>query len=192
MAMRFTPGAFPGAVLTSREAGGFRFTETTYTSGQELPTHAHERACFCLVLEGGFEERYGRRSRDGHPHLLIYRPSGEVHTDRFHSMGGRCLNIEIEDSQMEYARRHALTLDDSTDFAGCPTVSLALRLYQEFRLLDSAACLAMEGLALELLSATARRNTLMALRHPPRWLEQAREMLHAHFQDRLDVEAIAV
>jgi AraC family transcriptional regulator len=49
----------------------------------------------------------------------------------------------------------------------------------------------MEGLALELVAATARHREKIAERKPPRWLEQARELLHARFADTLSLQAVA-
>jgi len=57
--------------------------------------------------------------------------------------------------------------------------------------MDDVSPFAMEGLALELVAATARQREKVVERKPPRWLEQARELLHAHFADTLSLSEVA-
>jgi AraC family transcriptional regulator len=51
--------------------------------------------------------------------------------------------------------------------------------------------LMLEGLLLELLAAMSRDGTNRAESHPPRWLRQARDLLHAHFTESLSPDAVA-
>jgi len=63
-------------------------------------------------------------------------------------------------------------------------------MYCEYRALDEASNLAIEGLALEMVAACLRTPDCLTPA-PPRWLEQAREILHAKYIDGLDVAMIA-
>jgi AraC family transcriptional regulator len=84
-----------------------------------------------------------------------------------------------------------LVLDRSAEFNQGVSVWLAKRLYNEFYRADGASGLAMEGLTLELMAEVSRRQVTTPESALPRWLEQAREFLHAHFSDEMTLESIA-
>src|SRR5260370_30664377 len=48
--------------------------------------HAHERACFCLTVSGGFDESFGRRTIRCKPLSVLFCPPYQLHRDTF---GGR-------------------------------------------------------------------------------------------------------
>src|SRR5262249_31043302 len=48
------------------------------------------------------------------------------------------------------------------------------------------------GLTFELLGALSRHSQLRIERTPPRWLRQARDLLHAHFAENLSPDSIAL
>jgi quercetin dioxygenase-like cupin family protein len=80
-------GQFCGDTLGTFARDGVQLTETVYAPGLRLPPHLHERACFIFVVKGSFTETYGTRTRDCRPSLLIYSPTGEVHSDHFNDRG---------------------------------------------------------------------------------------------------------
>jgi len=67
---------------------------------------------------------------------------------------------------------------------------LASRIYKEFRLMDGASPLAIEGLMLEL-TAELSRSKLVAERQLPHWLEEAKDLVHAHFPENLSLAGVA-
>jgi AraC family transcriptional regulator len=191
MELTLPQGRFGGKSLTTFAQGGVRLTETVYSPGLKLPRHSHERACFIFVIKGSFTETYGNRSRDCGPLKLIYRPVGEVHSDHFRDLGARCLNIEIESDRLDHAREFSPRLDSSAEFRSGPPRDLALRIYQEFQQLDEVSALSIGGLTLELMAETARWSLKLAANSPPRWLSQAREILHARFSENLAAADVA-
>jgi len=66
-----------------------------------------------------------------------------------------------------------------------------MKLYKEFREMDEASPLAIEGLALEMLAEVSRRKVKVADRRPPRWLSQALDLLHEQFSERLTIAYLA-
>jgi AraC family transcriptional regulator len=64
-----------------------------------------------------------------------------------------------------------------------------IRLHREFRCFDSLSPVAIEGLGLELLAVTCRSSGAASRR--PRWLEQAREIVHERCAEPMSVTAIA-
>jgi AraC family transcriptional regulator len=65
------------------------------------------------------------------------------------------------------------------------------RIYDEFRCTDTVSALAVEGLTLELLAEGVRQGPRHVERSPPRWLRQARDLLHEGFRQRLTLDGIA-
>jgi AraC family transcriptional regulator len=67
---------------------------------------------------------------------------------------------------------------------------LAMNLYKEFKTIDDASSLAIEGLALEM-TAWAMRYRMPFRAQAPRWLEPVKEILHEKFGDPLTISWIA-
>jgi AraC-like DNA-binding protein len=71
---------------------------------------------------------------------------------------------------------------------------VARRAASELRIPDSVAPFAVEGLVLELLALAARlriTDAISAERRPPRWLGQARALLHDRYRDNLRLAEVA-
>jgi AraC family transcriptional regulator len=66
-----------------------------------------------------------------------------------------------------------------------------MRLYREFQQRDSVTSLMLEGLVLELIATMSRYKTSDAQRRLPRWLRQARDLLHDRFSESLSIDEIA-
>ncbi len=189
MPLTLPRGQFCGDAVATLARDGVHLTETVYSPGLRLPRHSHERACFIFVVTGTFTETYGTRTRDCGPSLLIYRPIGEVHSDHFRDRGARCLNIEINSGWHDHARQFSAVLDDSAEFHHGPPHELALKIYREFQQRDAMSPLAIGGLALELMAEMARASVRDST--SSRWLEQAKEIVHARYSESLSVSEIA-
>lgn len=191
MKLRLPPGELHGKNVRTHQFGNIVVTYTLHPAGLKTQKHSHELSLFCFVREGTFSEVYGRRHRECGPLNTIYRPPDELHADRFHDAGAQCLTVEIRPELLERIREYAPILDDSRDFYAGKTAWLAAKLYGEFVLMDAAAPLSVEGLTLELMAEASRAHGKVLERKPPRWLEHARELLHARFSDPLTVDSIA-
>jgi AraC family transcriptional regulator len=189
-AMRFPHAQFPAAVLRSRTTAGITLTETRYGADASLATHSHEYACLVLVLQGTFRERFGPRSRDGAPGMLIVRPAGEPHSDRFAGRGGRCLNVELSPQWLERVRGYTRAFDDSMAFRGGAFLLAGRRLRDELSQDDDVSPLAIESLVLSMV-ADAVRDTRRTPGLPPRWLLATRDLLHADVAARWTLDALA-
>src|SRR5262249_13236888 len=64
-------------------------------------------------------------------------------------------------------------------------------LYKEFGQLDGAAPLIIEGLIMEMLGEITRRSAGKDRHNAPRWLQQAKDLLHARFTENLTLADIA-
>jgi AraC family transcriptional regulator len=177
--MQSVSGAAAPRIIESREIAGLNLTECLYSPGLRMPKHSHELACFSLVLLGSYTETIGRVEASRKPATLIMHPPEHAHAVAFHGQEVRIFRTEIKTLWLERLREYSIKLDGPAWFDGGLSVVLALRLYREFRAQDKYSPLAVEGVLLEMLAEMSRRRELPALSRAPRWLERAREILHA-------------
>ena len=180
----------PRETLQRIEFNSFALTEHFQAPGSVLPPHVHDACSICVTLAGGGVETHENRRDESRPGTVIIRPSGEMHSNQYGPEGARSVMIEV-------GPRLALDHPLARVFAR-PTVvreglipTLALRMYQESKINDSAARIVIEGLFLELLGNAARMFTTPTVRQPP-WLKLARDFCQAHFNDSLDLSQIAM
>lgn len=191
MTLKLQEGCFPAEVVGGAKAAGLTLTETAYAPRQRLPKHSHDRACFVVVLAGGFSEVYEGRGRACRPSSVIFRPRQETHSDRFDERGARCLNVELSEQWVRRVAADTRALDDSADFRGGAFPGLAARLYGEYRRMDAASPLAIEGLLLEIVAEATRHTTRGPARGLPAWLARAEELVRAQFREPLTLTGIA-
>jgi AraC family transcriptional regulator len=89
-------------------------------------------------------------------------------------------------------RGQRAALRDAVEFQHGSLPRLALKLYNEFRVMDEVSPLAIEGLSLEIIAEASRRSArISGHKKPPRWLELAKEMIHAQRFERLTLNGLA-
>lgn len=165
-------------------------TETLCRPGFRAPRHSHELFQFCFIIDGGFSEECGRRTRECLPYTLITHPSDETHANKYYSSGAHCFVVEIEQRLLTRSREYSLTLDQSTECRHGLPVWLAKRLYDEFSRMDAVSPLVIEGLTLEMMAEVSRFEVKTSERRSPRWLEQTRDLLKANFAEEMSLESI--
>lgn len=189
MTRRLPFGASYSSRQNGRKVSGLLLTERAFDSRLKTPLHLHESSYFYLVLEGTFEETYGAKSRTGAPSMVIFSPAGEQHADTWFEGGGRTFTVEFASPYLRRVQEHSAALDHPCDFSAGEIVRLAWKLYSEFHKSDAAAPLVIEGLSLEILGESARKDSGQP-NHTPPWLERVREVLHGHFHDHLSLADI--
>jgi AraC family transcriptional regulator len=107
-----------------------------------------------------------------------------------HSVGAYFLVIELSHLWFDRAHDHSVSIYESTLFSDGPVTWLGKKLYGEFRSMDKVSPLSIEGIVLEMIAEVSRQSRTPE-RQLPRWLEQAREFVHAHFTESLTVTSIA-
>ncbi len=187
---RLRPGSFHGCITKSLRVADFILTESEFDPHSRLPRHAHENSYFCFGLRGVYTERCGSQEVVCQPSALTFRASGQTHEAIVHGAGTRVFMFEISSRWIEKLRADSLTLRITSEFCGGALSQLCAKLYREFNKTDTAAKLAIEGLALELLAEAARRPYTGIQTTPP-WLKQAREMIVEHFPETLKLAQIA-
>jgi len=180
-----------GKGVKNQKVGAFTLSERLYPAYFQTPRHSHEQALFCFVMQGGYTETYGSRTRDCEPSTFLFHAPGESHAEQFYSSGGCSFIVEIEPQWLERVAQHSRVINTSADFDGGVITLLATRLYKEFQEMDDISPLVIEGLMFEMLGETSRSAKSSALQQPPRWLEQARQLLHERFAEPITLAEIA-
>jgi AraC family transcriptional regulator len=180
--------------LRTAHVSGFTLTEGIHPAGSSLPWHTHDGPTICFVLRGAFTEISAGETLACTPAMLKVTPAGERHWDRFDRGDARGLLIEAEPARAEALRPHAAVLDQHLAFHGGLPAAIARRIYEELRVMDDAAPLAIEGLVLELLAAATRRSNggHAGGGGRPGWVLQARDFLHADLAARRTLSDLAV
>jgi AraC family transcriptional regulator len=167
-----------GTTLEQLDAGAFTVTRSSYAPDLQLPRHAHDYASAIVVLRGGLTERVaGLRYECGSDRFLV-RPAAEPHENSYGRRGAECVIVGAHPSWVEcdaVARR----VFSRPGIAAAPSVMLvARRMRRELSIGDSAAALAVEGLAMEFVAAAARQLRDRVRRVAPPWLREVRDALH--------------
>lgn len=184
------PGHFYGEITRKREASGLILSELKHETARKLPSHSHELAYFCLLLNGNYWEQFGRKRITYKPLTVMFHPPGMTHVDEIGPAGGRFFNVEVKTELMDRLRECLGRVDlDSSLHAG-DLAWLAMRLYREHKEADACSVLTIEGLVLEMLALVGRLKD-SKLRDQPRWLSNAVDLLHAEFRSNLKVQDIA-
>ena len=83
-----------------------------------------------------------------------------------------------------------IRIDSTAAYEGGTLSLLGTKLYQEFLTSDRASSLVIEGIMAEVAGEVARAASLRD-QHPPRWLEQTRELLREQYAAHLSLAEIA-
>lgn len=173
-----------------REVGNCFLTESKYSANVKVPSHAHEHASFYLVLSGCIAEKNKELTRDCTASTLVFTPPGKRHVNSTYEVGGRCFMIDLKTQWLNGLDAPSLNIGEWATFDGGAPVWLAQRSFSEACHLDALSPMVIEGITLELLAEISRARARLDAKSP-RWLEQAREMLHAQFAEKLTIGAIA-
>jgi hypothetical protein len=93
----------------------------------------------------------------GSPYNLFFDSPGVEHADRFHTTSVRCFNVQVSSHWLDQLGKHTPGLNPGREFYGGPAIRLAMNLHNEFRFMDDAAALAIEGLMLEIVAEASRQ-----------------------------------
>jgi AraC family transcriptional regulator len=182
---------FHGEFINSRVVKGLLLAEAVYASKMELPKHSHRHGAFCLVLQGGYTEAYGKTLLECEPSCVKFQPAEEEHSDVYGSETVRCFIIELQSEWL--ARMGASSLVGNSPLVDKTSslVGLMMRLRAEVQSVENESPLLIEGLVLELIAETSRSRRRPSEGKPPLWLRQAKELIDDQFSQPLTLSLIA-
>ena len=176
------------AVITN--AAAFTVTDVHFPPSSALPFHLHERTIFAVILGGSFDGIFPGKHLPCEPGTVLTEPAGEKHGNRFGQRGARVLVLESDPGRTDLFQPCGRLLERVNHFRHPGIARFASDLAHELRHPDSISRLAIEGLGLEML-AEAARTRLPRSPSPPRWLQQAEDLLHDRFLDAVGLDEVA-
>jgi AraC family transcriptional regulator len=191
MALRIPESAFRGQIIKACEFAGLRLIDGVYSAKTKVPTHSHQNAVFCVALRGVCSEVFAGKVRQYEAATVEFLPPDQCHSLDFPFSDTRAFSINIDTYWIERAREFSLQLDNSVHAHGGLLSGLMMKIYGEFRHLDSASPVAIQGLTMEMFAAVSRTQSKLTSRQPQRWLARAVEFLRDSFTEHLTIAEVA-
>jgi AraC family transcriptional regulator len=183
-----------GTVVGRWEAGIVRVAEALHEPGMRLPLHAHPVPTLSLVLDGSFEEQLDRRRHWCTAGVVIYKPAGAPHANRYGRFGGRSLVVEILRPVRELLEPAGVGSEDPAiikDEQGCG-ILLALR--RKAAAAGPDVELDIEELTCELvawLGGAASAAIAGFTSTPPPWLQRVYDRVYEEYTIRPSIRVLA-
>lgn len=190
MPVELTCGSHNATSVERRNAGPISLAETIYPAGTSVPSHYHPTASICLVLGGGYDERFRASSFLCEAGTLVFSLPGEVHSDLFGESGGRCFTVSFPEATLLEWARHGEAPQWLASRQGPPS-RFAFELHARFRGEASLHFERLEELALALLDDMHRRASVSSTGRPPAWLLGIRDRVHDEFREMPSLEELA-
>ena len=179
-----------GTITASRKLPNFHLVESKYQAGQELKSHAHERAYISIVLRGSYSERCGTSNVSCDVGHVILHAEGEVHSNYFFE-DGYCMNLEILPHFADQLCQYGIKSGTRISMASRRNLRLGFSLQAEASQSDSASELAIEGMAMELLAQLIRNRAAETTPRKEYWLDRANEMIHDRYRESITLKELA-
>jgi quercetin dioxygenase-like cupin family protein len=155
MAAPLRAGQFFGEALAESHYSGVSLGLRSYRTGLFLGEHDHERAHFCFVLGGSYEERVRGRNHNRSRDDLMFYPPGTLHSERYLT-GCRALLIDVKEATWLHANEGGRIPWDPTDLRRLTGIGIARRICLEMQQNDDVTPLQIEALVMELLVESSR------------------------------------
>jgi AraC family transcriptional regulator len=122
-----------------------------YASGSAMQLHSHKAPRLCYVLRGNFEEgvedkRYSRKRG-----MILFRPAGLYHTERFGQDGAMCGLITPPPDWLSLAAEFGAQLDGRDLADGAAALRLVETVERECTIADSFSALSLQTVLWETL-----------------------------------------
>jgi AraC family transcriptional regulator len=164
----------------------FLVTDAFFPPHAYLPPHVHERASFAVMLEGSFDIAIAHHSYPCEPQSFVTEPAEERHDNRLGRAGAHVVVVQPDAAAVRRLGPCGQWFEEVHHTRKTPVCAPAWRIARELRAPDSATPVAVEGLVLEMLALSTRRQGTGDRPHrapAPPWLTRAREELHDRFLD---------
>lgn len=173
-------------------AGPFKVSIATFAPNLSIPSHFHEWSCVSVLLEGRFEQRFPGKWCDCPPGVVLAKPPGERHEDRWSDGWSRHLIIEIDPERHNDLGASRSSAEEIVHVGGIGAETIAREAWRELTAPDSMTPVALEGLALQLLARVQRGvRALVSPGSAPSWLAQATDFLHENFRSSFRLADVA-
>ena len=191
MHIRHVPVTMGSPRFRVAEAGAFSITDAWFPANTVLEPHTHARAIFAVMMAGSFSNRIAGREYDCTPASFWTEPLGEKHANRGGTAGARVFVVQPDPERAHVMQQFAPLLD-AIRYGHNATVAIdARRALAEVGTDDQLAPLAIESLVFSMLIAAARLTSLRTHDRAPRWVQQARDYVHANYRRSFRISDVA-
>jgi len=166
----------------------FILSEVIYERPVKIPEHTHKLASYTLILDGKYSENLAGRIYHHSAGAVIWHCAGIAHSDYISENGCRFFTIEIQPSFLDKLNRCPTSPDYFSERSGM-LVWNAKKLYQEINNWQIGSDQVVEGIVLQMLGVSMRKQT--EEKQPPLWLKQVINRLNEEFTENVRVEALA-
>jgi AraC family transcriptional regulator len=182
---------YKGKILQSKSIADLQLTDLLYEPKVAVPKHNHSQASLCLVRKGALTERYGQKSIDSNSSMLLFRPAGVLHSDRFGATVTECFMIDFGSLWVTRFEDYSSWMHQPIGFNDGELLWLVKKIRSEALEADIFTPLIIEGLMYEIGAKIARKSKAGSDSIMPPWLKRVRNMLHDHFRENLTLEYLA-
>jgi len=163
-----------------------------YAAGSVLAPHHHGEPWLCLVLDGRYREGIFHREQDHAAGDLLFCPAFATHRQQIGGDGAVKLLFSPAPGVLDYLLDRGIPLERAPSVMRSRTLQhIGARLWRELVAGDAFAPMAVEGLALELVAAFGREQSLAEAPAPPPWLRQVKDRLDADLTMPLSLADLA-
>ncbi|HEV7775956.1 MAG TPA: AraC family transcriptional regulator [Luteibacter sp.] len=163
-----------------------------YAPGSVLAPHHHGEPWLCLVLDGGYREGILARERDHAAGDLLFCPAFAPHRQAIGGKGAVKLLFSPAPGVLDYLLERGIPLEHAPSVMRSRTLQrIGARLWRELVAGDAFAPMAVEGLALELVAAFGREQSLTGPPEPPSWLRRVKDRLDSDLAMPLSLADLA-
>jgi AraC family transcriptional regulator len=167
MTVALQAGSFFGDTVNARFPGAV-LSEVRHLTGREVPSHTHEYAYFCLLIEGAYHETSATTTITYDPFTVVFHAPRKEHTDTIGPAGGRFFMVELMPDWANAMSAEGELPEHFTELRGGDSAWLMSRLYQEFLTRDATTEFAVEALLYQLCATAAGASALPS--EEPRWM----------------------
>ncbi len=189
MSNNLKAGEFYGQVPNKRRITALTLTEVVHTKEINVPKHSHELGHFQILLDGSYRENCGGKIVESSPMTISWHRPEMTHKDEIGRKGGRFFMIEMHPASIEKSKQFA-SLPEDFYARNSSLVWLGCRLYHEFKNWQFCSDLVAEGITLEMLAHSVRKQGF-GEKQPPKWLLRVIEKLNEEFTENLTTEELA-
>jgi AraC family transcriptional regulator len=178
-----------GKSIKNWTTADFIIQENLYPPGFRTRSHATENAVLYFVLRGSYTENYAKDSKIRTARTLVFDPPDLAHSTSYHDDGASILRILVNSSRFDPLAAQLPKLGPC-EFKNDILVWLATKLYHECHSSDPVSSVVVDGIALEILGGVLR-NSVRPSHSVPVWLTEARDFIHARFNEAISLGEIA-
>ena len=171
--------------------GMFRALDIQFAPGLRLPRHHHNEPNFVVTRSGAFERRSAGGDVRCAPGTIFTEPAGEPHGNVFGGAGATVLIVQPLKPAGDFSSIERSAFETQSTFASYDAARVAVEIAEEVRLADAFSSLAIDGLALQMLTVALRAGQRNRTHGRPRWLRRVVEAIHDDPTRRLSLARLA-